>query len=78
MTLLRGPIFSSIQHKVYQYQQMRHTKVAIASTISVDTVQFPQSIATYLMMFPDPGRGSIENPNKDPKCKANKSNNESI
>ena len=37
---------------------MRHTSVAIVSTISVYVVQFPQSIATYLKDAPDPGRGS--------------------
>ena len=52
MTLLSGPVFSSIQHKGYQYQQMRHTNVAIVSTISVYAVQFPQSIATYLKKVP--------------------------
>ena len=60
MMPLIGPVFSSIQHKGYQYLQMRHTNIAIISTISVYDAKFPQSIATYLMVFPDPGRGSIQ------------------
>ena len=58
MTPHNGPIFSSIQHKGYRYQQMCHTNVAIVSTISVYGVQFPQSDATYLKGALDPGGGS--------------------
>ena len=58
MTPLSGPVFSSIHHEGYQYPQMRHTNIAIVSTISVYVVQFPQSIAIYLKDVPDPGGGS--------------------
>ena len=37
---------------------MRHTNVAIDSTMLVYAVQFPQSIATYLKGAPDTGKGS--------------------
>ena len=47
MTPLSGPVFFSIQHKGYRYQQMHHTNVTITSTVSVYALQFPQSIATY-------------------------------
>ena len=57
MIPLSGPVFSSIQHKEYRYQQIRHTNVSIASTVSIYAVQFPQSIATYLKGAPDPGGG---------------------
>ena len=46
---------------------MRHTNVAIVSTISIYAVEFPQSIVTYLKGAPYPGVGSKQNPNKDPK-----------
>ena len=36
---------------------MCHTNVAIASTILVYAIKFPQSIATYLKGAPDPGGG---------------------
>ena len=39
---------------------MHHTNVAIASTILVYTVQFKQSITTYLKGAPNPGGGSIQ------------------
>ena len=39
---------------------MCHTNVAITSTISVYVVQFPQSIATYLIMIPNPDRGPTQ------------------
>ena len=63
MTPLSGPVFSSIHHEGYRYPQMHHTNIAIVSTILVYVVQSPQFIATYLMVCPDLGRGSIQNPN---------------
>ena len=58
MTPHSDPVFSLILHKGYMYPQMCHTNVAIASTISVYAVHFPQSIATYLKGAPDLDGGS--------------------
>ena len=72
MTPHNDPAFFLIEYKGYRYPQMCYTNVAIALTISVYAVQSPQSIATYLIMLPDPGRGSIQNPNNPFKFKASK------
>ena len=63
MTPYSGLVFSLNGLKGYRYQKMCHTNVAIASTMSVYPAQSLRSISTYLIMPPDPGRGSIQNPN---------------
>ena len=78
MTPYRGPILSLTKIKGYWYQQMCHTNVAIASTMSVYAAQTPRFIATYLKGAPNPGVGSLQvNPNKTLKCKTRQANKES-
>ena len=56
---------------------MRHTNIAIVSTISVYVVQSPQSIAIYLKGAPNPGGGSKQAQYKELNIKHTNQNNES-
>ena len=71
MTPHNDPIFSLTKLKGYWYQQMCHTSVDIASTMSVYPAQSPRFIATYLKGALDPSVGSFSNnPNKPSRDKA--------